>query len=242
MARPTKEKIISKLPKYQKFFGEKKSEEKIILLMEEYETIRLIDYLGYSQDQCAKEMNIARTSVQSLYSNARIKIARFLTEGIELIVSGGNYQLKDSTTVINKKGDEKMVIAATYENENIGQHFGKTEYFKIYNTQGENIISEKIVSTNGSGHGALAVFLKEYNVEILICGGLGTGARNTLVENGIKIYPGAVGNADKQVKAFLEGNLEYNPDIKCNHHSHGEEHSCSGHHENNENHTCNHHK
>ncbi|MGF6906362.1 DUF134 domain-containing protein [Fusobacterium sp. PH5-44] len=241
MARPTKEKIISKLPKYQKFCGEKKSKEKIILLVEEYETIRLIDYLGYSQDSCAKEMDIARTSVQSLYSNARRKIARFLTEGIELVISGGNYQLKDSTTIINEKGDGKMVIAVTYEDGNIFQHFGKTEFFKIYKTQGENIISEQIINTNGNGHGALASFLKEYNVEILICGGIGSGAKNTLAENNIKIYPGAIGNADKQVKAFLEGNLDYNPDTTCNHH-HDENHSCSDHHENDGTHSCGHHK
>lgn len=241
MARPTKEKIISKFPICQKFFSHKKSKEKIVLLMEEYEAIRLIDYLGYSQDQCAKEMNIARTSVQSIYSNARRKIARFLIEGIELIISGGNYQLKDSITNINKKGDGKMIIATTYENGNIYQHFGKTEFFKIYDVQGKNIVSEKIVSTDGNGHGALAVFLKEYNVEILICGGIGNGAKNTLAENNIKIYPGAVGNTDKQVKAFLEGNLEYNPDTICSHHEHEHEHghSCSGH---DENHTCNHHK
>jgi predicted DNA-binding protein (UPF0251 family)/predicted Fe-Mo cluster-binding NifX family protein len=230
MGRPAKEKRISKIPQYQKFYGENKSQEKIVLLLEEYETIRLIDYLGYSQEECAKKMNIARTSVQSLYSDARRKLARFLIEGIELGISGGNYQLKESSNKENIKGDGKMVIAVTYDNENIGQHFGKTEFFKIYNVEGKDILSQKVIDTNGNGHGALAGYLKEYNVEILICGGLGGGARNALAENGIKIYPGAVGNADRQVEAFLEGNLEYNADIACNHHSHKEGHSCGHNH------------
>jgi len=238
MGRPTKEKMISKIPKYQKFYGENEAKEKIILLLEEYETIRLIDYLGYSQEDCAKEMNIARTSVQSLYSDARRKLGRFLIEGIELVISGGNFQLREFGNKINIKGDGKMVIAVTFDNGNIGQHFGKSEFFKIYNVEGKNILSQKVIDTDGNGHGALAGYLKEHNVEILICGGLGGGARNALAEAGIKIYPGAMGDADGQVKAFLEGNLEYNADTTCKDHDHDEGHSCGSH---KEGHSCGHH-
>ena len=230
MGRPTKGKRISKIPQYQKFYGENKFQEKIVLLVEEYETIRLIDYLGYSQEECAKEMHIARTSVQSLYSDARRKLARFLIEGIGLVISGGNYQLKEFTNKENNKGDGKMIIAVTYDNGNVGQHFGKTEFFKIYSVEGKNILSQKVIDTDGHGHGALAGYLKKLNVEILICGGLGGGARNALAESGIKIYPGAIGNADRQVEAFLEGNLDYNADIACNHHNHEDGHSCGHNH------------
>lgn len=120
-----------------------------------------------------------------------------------------------------------MRIAVTYENEQVFQHFGHTEQFKIYETLENNLIDSKIVSTNGQGHESLAGFLKNHNVETLICGGIGGGAINALTEAGIKYYGGVTGNADQAVKAFLEGHLEYNPDVRCSHHDHEEGHDCS---------------
>ena len=89
--------------------------------------------------------------------------------------------------------------------------------------------ASEVVDTNGSGHGALARFLKDKNVNVLICGGIGGGAKNALAANGIEIYPGAKGNADEQVKSYLEGNLSYNPDTLCSHHHMEGEHTCGDH-------------
>ena len=121
-----------------------------------------------------------------------------------------------------------MKIAVTYENGEIFQHFGHTEKFKIYNIENGEIISSEVIDTNGSGHGALAGVLKEYNVDTLICGGIGGGAQMALSDAGIKLYGGVSGNADKAVEALLKNSLDYNPDAKCNHH-HGEEHTCGNH-------------
>ena len=120
-----------------------------------------------------------------------------------------------------------MKIAVTYENGEIFQHFGHTEKFKIYNVEAGEIISSEVIDTNGSGHGALAGMLKEYNIDTLICGGIGGGAQMALSDAGIKLYGGVSGNADKAVEALLKNSLDYNPDAKCNHH--GEEHTCGNH-------------
>ena len=124
-----------------------------------------------------------------------------------------------------------MKIAVTYENGQIFQHFGHTENFKIYEVLGKDIISSQVVSTNGSGHGALAGMLKEHNVAVLICGGIGGGAQAALAEAGIMLYGGVSGNADDAVKALLEGTLAFNPNVQCNHHGHehGEGHTCGNH-------------
>lgn len=89
----------------------------------------------------------------------------------------------------------------------------------------------KIVGTEGSGHGALAGFLKAEGVDTLICGGIGGGAQNALAEAGIKLYGGVSGDADKAVEELMAGTLGYNPDVKCDHHDHqhGEGHSCGSH-------------
>ena len=81
------------------------------------------------------------------------------------------------------------------------------------------------------------VFLKEYHVDMLICGGIGGGAQMALAEAGIALYGGVSGEADAAVDAFLKEELDFNPDVQCNHHGdhhHGEhcgEHhdSCGGH-------------
>lgn len=120
-----------------------------------------------------------------------------------------------------------MKIAVTYENGQVFQHFGHTEQFKVYEIEDGKVVDTKVVDTKGSGHGALAGFLNLYEVDTLICGGIGGGAQNALKEAGITFYGGVGGDADKAVEALLAGNLGYNPDVKCNHH--GEGHTCGGH-------------
>lgn len=123
-----------------------------------------------------------------------------------------------------------MKIAVTYENEQIFQHFGHCEAFKLYQVEDKRVVSSQVVGTGGSGHEALAVFLKNLGVEALICGGIGGGARTALAQAGIDVYPGASGPADQAVDAFLKGSLDYDPDTVCSHHHEGgENHSCHGH-------------
>ena len=130
-----------------------------------------------------------------------------------------------------------MRIAVTYKDGEVFQHFGHTEEFKVYDVENGEVVSAQVVSAAGQGHGMLAGFLKAGRVDVLICGGIGGGARNALAAQGIRLYPGASGDADQQVMNFISGNLAYNPDTKCNHHgeghtctghAHGEEHSCGG--------------
>lgn len=129
-----------------------------------------------------------------------------------------------------------MTIAVTYEDGQIFQHFGHSEYFKIYKVENGTILHSEIYDTNGQGHGALAGFLHDYDVDALICGGIGGGARAALTEMGIQLYPGVSGNADDAVTALLEGRLSYNPDTVCSHHE--DEHNCNDHDHNCGDHSC----
>ncbi len=125
-----------------------------------------------------------------------------------------------------------MKIAVTYEDGYIFQHFGHTEFFKVYDVEDGKIVSAQVVSTNGSGHGALAEVLYSLQADVLICGGIGGGAQNALASVGIKLYGGVSGQADAAVQALLDGKLDYNPNVQCNHHGehhHEEGHQCGSH-------------
>ena len=120
-----------------------------------------------------------------------------------------------------------MIIAATYDNGVIFQHFGRTEFFKLYQVEEGKVISSRVISSNGSGHGALAGVLADNGVDVLICGGIGGGAQSALAQAGIEICAGAQGDADAAVEAYLAGEL-VNAGVTCDHH-HGEEHTCGDH-------------
>jgi predicted Fe-Mo cluster-binding NifX family protein len=120
-----------------------------------------------------------------------------------------------------------MKLAVTYENGNVFQHFGHTEYFKIYTIQDGEIKSSEVKSSDGAGHESLAFWLKDAGVDALICGGIGDGAKQALDYADVYVYGGVTGSADAAAQAFASGTLSYNPDVHCSHHD-GEGHE--GHH------------
>lgn len=96
MSRPRKRRLVCALPKVSGFgpLG-RRHQYDIIITVDEYETIRLIDYEGMTQEECAKMMNVARTTVQKIYIEARQKIARALVTGKSFKIEGGDYDLCD---------------------------------------------------------------------------------------------------------------------------------------------------
>lgn len=98
MPRPCKQRRICALPSCGRFGprdGGRARLEKIIMTLDEYESIRLIDLLGMTQEQCAAQMNVARTTAQAIYNSARSKLAECLVHGKELHIAGGDYVLCD---------------------------------------------------------------------------------------------------------------------------------------------------
>ncbi len=126
-----------------------------------------------------------------------------------------------------------MKIAVTYDNGNVFQHFGKTEFFKVYEVEDNKVVSSEVIGSDGAGHSALAGLLADRSIDVLICGGIGGGAQAALSEAGIELCAGAEGNADQAVEAYLKGEL-VSTGANCDHH-HEEGHSC-GEHE--EGHSC----
>ena len=95
MPRPRKCRKVCRLPKINEFRPMGEIQQFITLTVDEYETIRLIDKEGFSQEECAKYMQVARTTIQLVYNLAREKIATALVLGYGLRIEGGTYELCD---------------------------------------------------------------------------------------------------------------------------------------------------
>lgn len=98
MSRPRKWRKVCLLPE-NSLFGPLNAPHPagrtIIMTIDEFETIRLIDLEAMTQEECAERMNVARTTVQRIYNDARRKVAASLVEGSILKIEGGDYKLCD---------------------------------------------------------------------------------------------------------------------------------------------------
>ena len=247
MARPTRCRRVCAEPKCRSFAPQAASGMgTVILTVDEYEVIRLVDYEKRTHEQCAAQMEISRTTVTEIYESARFKLSDSLVNGKKLVIDGGHYRVclgdrergcgrSCQWTLQAKKGDAVMRIAVPYEDGLVFQHFGHTSQMKLYDVEDGQIVQEQVADTTGSGHGALAGFLSGLKADVLICGGIGGGAREALAQAGIKLCGGVAGSADDAVRSFLAGTLAYSADAHCEHHNHehhghcGEDkHGCAG--------------
>ncbi len=118
MPRPRKCRRVCSLPRICEFspVSDSFTHNPVILTVDEYETIRLIDKEGASQEECSAYMGVARTTVQQIYASARQKIALALVDGCPLKIEGGDYRLCDGT-------GKTAVAAAVIGTDNIGKIF-----------------------------------------------------------------------------------------------------------------------
>ena len=101
MPRPMKCRKVCQMPRTREFHpaGGSPRKEAVVLTVDEYEAVRLIDRQGFSQEECSAYMQVARSTVQSIYNSARKKLAEALVDGRSLWIEGGNYQLCDGSEV-----------------------------------------------------------------------------------------------------------------------------------------------
>jgi uncharacterized protein len=98
LPRPRKRRNVCCLPQINEFRpirADGSPHEAVVITVDEYEAVRLIDNEGLSQEECSDYMNVARTTAQQIYANARKKIAHALVEGLPIRIEGGDYRICD---------------------------------------------------------------------------------------------------------------------------------------------------
>ncbi|WP_101912846.1 DUF134 domain-containing protein [Megasphaera vaginalis (ex Bordigoni et al. 2020)] len=92
MARPSRCRKVCALPQVDEFLpaDEKKMRPTVVMTVDEYEVIRLIDLVGLTQAQCAVQIAVSRTTVTGIYETARRKLADVVIHGKRLLIEGGN--------------------------------------------------------------------------------------------------------------------------------------------------------
>lgn len=94
MARPTKWRKIEYIPAISYFVPSEKEASEVSendLKLEELEAIRLKDLLGLEQEECAKRMEVSRSTFQRILLSAREKVADSLINGKIIRIEGGNF-------------------------------------------------------------------------------------------------------------------------------------------------------
>ena len=121
MARGKKNRCVCNFPENQAFApvgGRKK--EAVVLSIDEYETIRLIDREGLSQEQCAEQMEVSRTTVQAIYAAARKKLVDFCVK----VIRTGKRQIMRERII---SGTDTDVINGCRRSKNMNLHITESE-------------------------------------------------------------------------------------------------------------------
>ncbi len=210
MARPIKERSIANMPSCSTFTPMLKSSlEPIILRLDEFEVIRNCDYHRLSQDNCAKVMNVSRTTVQRLYADARMKLAEVIVDGRILEIEGGmvNFDQIRSEGFKNEKGELNMKLAIGFEGNQVSNHFGHCNDFRIIEIVDNQISNQNDIHEDTQVHQLRPKFLKDLGVDVLIMNGIGKGAYNRLIDLNINCVFAENKSVDEAVSSYLNNML-----------------------------------
>ncbi len=253
IARPRKFRNVCGLPHTDRFgplgrggHGHGPGNRFIVMLIDEYETIRLIDLEGLTQEECSQQMNIARTTVQRIYSDARKKIAQSLVEGKVLKIEGGDYKLCNGRGrfcgrgncnrgperrefLQEDKGERSIVKIVMPVDENnmdtkVASSFGRAAFFLVYDTETKenSFIDNKAASSQGGAGVIAAQTVVDSKADALLTPRCGQNAADVLEAGEVKIYKSIEGSAEENIKAFIDEKLELLDEIHSGFHKHGE--------------------
>lgn len=240
MPRPFKSRSIMEKPLCCKFIPEKIGEQgSVVLTLDEFEVIRKCDHERLSQENCAKQMQISRTTVQRIYASARIKIAEAFVLSKVLEIEGGPINVVDKkwfdeASLTNERGEISMKIAIGLDGLKVAGHFGQCNDFRIVEVENNVVIAQEDFHDEVHIHHERPAFLKDKGVDVLIMNGMGKGAYNRLVALNIHCVSAEDKSVEDALAAYLNKTLVKPLDAHecagCGSHDHNHDHHHEGHH------------
>lgn len=102
--RPRKKKIVREQPRIDHFSprGRPGRPDETIVAMEEYEALRLADYMGMQQKKAASMMGISQQSFSRIVRAARKKVSDAIVNAKIIRIEGGDFVCKRSMDLANK--------------------------------------------------------------------------------------------------------------------------------------------
>ena len=222
MPRPRKCRRVCCLPRNAGFQPENPGVgAEIILTVDEYETIRLIDREGFSQEECGSYMRVARTTVQQIYTAARKKIADALVEGLPLKIAGGDYCLCDGVEkecacggcrrhrLLRRGGDPmKIAVMLDEDRKTVCAVFARAPYLLIAQNEKEEIVENPgAEAESGAGLQAAQAVL-DSGAGVLITARCGENAAAVFEEAGVEIYQAQGSDARENLRLYRDGVLK----------------------------------
>lgn len=228
MPRPRKCRKVCQMPKTREFrpTGEMECESAVVLTVDEYEAIRLIDKQGFSQEECSIYMQVARTTVQSIYNSARKKIADAIVNGLPFRIEGGDYQLCDGNEeycdcggcgkhrrsrvrrLVKEDGKMKIAIPLDENREDVCIVLARAPYFMFREDGVDTIVENQAAQAHGGAGIQAAQFLVDQGVNALITVRCGQNAADVFLAADIKIFKSVHKAAADDLTAMEEGKLD----------------------------------
>lgn len=217
MVRPCKLRRVDGLPKNSKFGPVASKDYQVVeMSVEEYETIRLIDYEKLTQFECSEKMHVARTTIQKIYDDSRFKIADSIINGKFLQIKGGNYLIyqKGKPYCRHKERRIKNMIIAIPTNEKnldaqVSRNLARSSYMMFYNvdTKQTEFKDNEAKSASGGAGITAGQFIIDNNANVLLTPRCGENAYKVL--NGkVDIYKSIEGTLQENIDAYTKNELE----------------------------------
>ncbi len=225
--RPRKCRKVCRLPENDGFLPLRDAPtlDAIVINVDEYETLRLIDREGFSQEQCGEYMHIARTTVQQIYTSARKKLADALVEGRRIQITGGDYRLCDGGETFcgcggchwhktqnpneHSRGETMKIAIPLDENKvDVCPVLARAPFFLLCEGGQQTIAENPAAAAQGGAGIQVAQFLVDSGITALITPRCGQNAADIFTVADIKIYKSTPQSAAHNLSAYENGQLQ----------------------------------